>query len=89
MEVWKGLNDSGVERVKLYVCVERVKGFTFALMNAWSWSNSFVFCSTTPRYWSIVVLVTPECPPRREVMAEDSHPVLLNTESTPMEECKL
>ena len=31
----------------------------------------------------MVVSVTPECPPRREVMADESHPVLVNTESTP------
>ena len=33
----------------------------------------------------MVVSVTPAWPPRREVMTEESQPVLLNTESTPGE----
>ena len=33
----------------------------------------------------MVVSVTPAWPPRREVMTDESQPVLLNTESTPGE----
>ena len=79
--VWKGLSDSVLDRVKVIAVLKGLS--TLALMKACSWSNSLVFCSTTPRYWSMVVSVTPECPPRREVMADESHPVLVNTESTP------
>ena len=57
---------------------------TLAWMKACSCSSSLVLCSTMPRYWRMVVSVTPAWPPSRSVMAVGSQPILLKTESTPV-----
>ena len=56
---------------------------SLACTNALSCSSSLALCSMIPMYWRTLVLVIPAWPPSMSVIVVLSHPVLLNSDSTP------